>query len=211
MTLKKEYSAYLNENFKGLEIKMPLFYNWNLGLRFDLQKEFTNPVDTDNSEYFQEVYHRAKKLFEFCFDQESEIYLIVYNYKWRKQRIRKSNPIFKLISKKIDLELKFDKISTRYEPNEKWNRLILREKVKNINSDKLIIGLCNTDFPMLKPSISAEVYLINIDKKLIFHIYDDRGLDILATDKETLRELYNQFDYWILEYDREKIKEQLKE
>ena len=190
---------------------MPLFYNWNLGLRFDLQKEFTNPVGTDNSEYFQEVYHRAKKLFEFCFDQENNIYLTVFSYKWRKQRIRKSNLIFRLLNKNLDRDLKFDIISNRYEPNEKWNRLILKEKVKNIDTDKLIIGLCNTDFPMLRPSISEEVYLINIDKKLIFHIYDDRGLDILSTDTETLKELYSKFDKWILEFDREKIKEQLKE
>ena len=189
---------------------MPLFYNWNLGLRFDLQKEFTNPVDTDNDAYFNETYHRAKSLFEFCFEQNDKVYLAIFSYKWRKQRIKKTNYIFKLIKSDSQTEKVFDKITNRYEPNEKWNKLIIKEKVGNLDTENLIVGLCNTDFPTMRPCIREEVYLINIDKKLIFHIYDDRGLDILATDKKILTELYDRFDKWILEYDREKIKQQLK-
>ena len=188
---------------------MPLFYNWDLGLRFDLQKEFTNPVDTDNDDYFSEVYYRAKKLFEFCFEQNDRIYLSVFSYKWRKQRIKKSNFIFKLLKPDSKTEKVFDKVANRYELNEKWNRLLIKEKIKNIDTNNLIIGLCNTDFPTMHPCIREEVYLMNIDKKLIFHIYDDRGLDILATEKKVLNEIYDRFDKWILEYDREKIKQQL--
>ncbi|MFC7445320.1 DUF3885 domain-containing protein [Mesoflavibacter profundi] len=209
MNLKTEYLHFLKDNFNGLKIKMPLFYNWDLGLRFDLQKEFTNPVDNDNNNCFNEVYHRAKKLFEFCFEQNDTVYLSVFSYKWRKQRIKKSNYIFKLLKADSKTEYVFDKVANRYEPNEKWNRLLIKENINNINIDNLIIGLCNTDFPTMLPCIREEVYLMNIDKKLIFHIYDDRGLDILATEKKVLNDIYDRFDEWILEYDREKIKNQL--
>lgn len=188
---------------------MPLFYNWNLGLRFDLQKEFTNPVDTDDNEYFSKVYYRSKKLFEYCFEQNDTVYLSVFSYKWRKQRIKKSNFIFKLLKSSSESENVFDKVANRYEPNEKWNRLLIKEKIKNIDIHNLITGLCNADFPTMRPCIREEVYLMNIDKKLIFHIYDDRGLDILTTDKKFFHETYDRFDKWILEYDREKIKQQL--
>jgi len=207
--LKTEYLDFLKENFNGMKIKMPLFYNWDLGLRFDLQNKFTNPVDTDNDDYFNEVYHRAKNLFEFCFEQNDTVYLVIFSYKWRKQRIKKSNYIFKLLKSESKTEKVFDKIANRYEPNEKWNRLLLKGKIEDIDIENLIIGLCNTDFPTMWPCIREEVYLMNIDKKLIFHIYDDRGLDILATDKKKLNKIYDQFDKWILECDREKIKQQL--
>lgn len=209
MNIKTEYLNFIKLNFSGLEIKMPLFYNWDLGLRFDLQQEFTNPVCTDDDGYFKEVYHRAKNLFDFCFNKEDQVYVAIFSYKWRKQRIRKSNFIFKLFKDQSHPKLEFSKISNRYESNEKWNRLIIKKKVENIDIDNLVKGLCNTDFPMMKPSISEEVYLININKKLIFHVYDDRGLDILATNKKNLLDIYNNFDSWILEYDREKIKAQL--
>lgn len=209
LNLNTEYLNFLTKNFKDLEIKKPLFYNWELGLRFDLQNKSTNPINTDNSNHFNEVYHRAKCLFESCFKHNDTIYLVVFRYKWRKQRIKRSNYIFKLIESDSQIEKGFSKVVNRYEPNEKWNRLVIKVNVKDLDIENLIVGLCNTDFPNMQPCISEEVHLINIDKKLVFHIYDDRGLDILATNKKTLNELYNKFDKWILEYDREHINYQL--
>jgi hypothetical protein len=209
LNLKTQFSNFLEQNFKGLEIKKPLFYNWDLALRFDLQKKFTNLVYIDNDDYFDEVYNRAKKLFKFCFDKEDDIYLVAFSYKWRKQRIKKSNYLFKLIKSDSETEKIFNRISNRYESNEKWNRLIVKGKIENIDTKNLILGLCNTDFSTMKPCIREEVHLININKKLIFHIYDDRGLDILTTDKKILNELYDQFNKWILEYDRKEIEKQL--
>ena len=209
MAIKTKYFNFLNQYFKGLEIIAPLFYNWNSGLRFDLQKEFTNPVDTDNTKYFNEVYYRARKLFEFCFNENDNIYLTLFSYKWKKRRIKKSNYIYKLIKSSCKTEKAFSIISNRYEPNEKWNRLIINEKLKNLDHENLIVGLCNTDFPSMFPCIREEVYIMNIDKKLIFHIYDVRGLDIIASDNKILSELYDHFSDWILEYDRDEIKQRL--
>lgn len=188
---------------------MPLFYNWNLGLRFDLQQKATSKVSASNDEYFDEVYHRANKLFESCFEKEDEIYLVVFSYKWRKQKIRKSNYILKLITNYHNTEFVFGKLLNRYEANEKWNTLLIKEKIKNIDIRNLIQGTCNSDFPSMKPSISEELYFVNIKKKLIFHIYDDRGLDILTSDKKVLKELYVEYDKWILDYEREMIEKQL--
>ncbi|MBU3146330.1 DUF3885 domain-containing protein [Clostridium sp. CF012] len=36
---------------------------------------------------------------------------------------------------------------------------------------------------------------------------DDRGLDIVAHDKNTLMPLYQELNAWILDYDREQIDE----
>ncbi|MFD1206338.1 DUF3885 domain-containing protein [Sporosarcina contaminans] len=42
-------------------------------------------------------------------------------------------------------------------------------------------------------------------KKMIYHLYDDRGCDIIAVNIEDLRELYEKYNDWILDYDRERI------
>ncbi|MPN35793.1 hypothetical protein SDC9_183295 [bioreactor metagenome] len=39
----------------------------------------------------------------------------------------------------------------------------------------------------------------------MLHLYDDRGLDIVAYDKATLIPIYNKLNKWILEYDRKQI------
>jgi len=39
----------------------------------------------------------------------------------------------------------------------------------------------------------------------LYHLYDDRGLDVLGGSRELLSPLYRQFHDWILEYDLEQI------
>lgn len=50
-----------------------------------------------------------------------------------------------------------------------------------------------------------DIYFINNSKELIFHLYDDRGCDVLASSKESLHKLYKDYNDWILEYDRKEI------
>src|SRR5699024_3600191 len=40
---------------------------------------------------------------------------------------------------------------------------------------------------------------------MLYHLYDDRGLDLVAKDKNKLYPLYETFNDWILDYDREAI------
>jgi len=40
---------------------------------------------------------------------------------------------------------------------------------------------------------------------MIYHLYDDRGCDVIASNKENLRPLYEELNDWILDYDREQI------
>ncbi|MEH6930498.1 DUF3885 domain-containing protein, partial [Priestia megaterium] len=55
------------------------------------------------------------------------------------------------------------------------------------------------------PQSGYDIYFINLSKKMIFHLYDDRGCDILASNKESIRFLYEEYNNWILDYNREEI------
>lgn len=81
----------------------------------------------------------------------------------------------------------------------------------------MLTAIGHADFPPRQPRLdnhgfltSKEIYFINTDKNLIFHMYDDRGLDLVSADKETLRPIYKKHNDWILEYDRECIDNQFK-
>jgi len=39
----------------------------------------------------------------------------------------------------------------------------------------------------------------------MFHLYDDRGADLVASEKSAIKDTYVKFNKWILDYDREKI------
>lgn len=51
----------------------------------------------------------------------------------------------------------------------------------------------------------SNVYFADTHNSILFHLYDDRGADLVAADIEILRPIYEKFNRWILDYDLEKI------
>lgn len=52
------------------------------------------------------------------------------------------------------------------------------------------------------PAISGRVYVIYPSNCVILHMYDDRGLEVIATERDTLRPLFETFDEWVLDNQR---------
>ena len=212
-TTKQEYRQFLNDNFKGIRLRKPLFYNWSIGLRFDLQVSL---VGTD--EYFQEVTKRASTIFQTTFDDSDNIFLVFMDYKYKRRKIRFSNYTFRQIDNLQRTDVCYSREKKLYWLDDKFdirNIAIAKINVERINYKNILTAIGHTDFPSRQPQLdskgiftSKEVYFLNIDKKLIFHMYDDRGLDIIATDKEIIRPIYKKHNDWILDYDREQIDKQ---
>lgn len=194
----------MGENFSGLEIKVPLFYNWENGLRFDLQVG-----DTDTEEYFKEVNRRSTTLFRASFSKTDKVFVVLNQYKFKRSKIRFSNYAFKQIAGLEKGEVDYLTVKQLYEPADVWNRAIAKAVTERVNYQYILKAIGNTDFSR-EPRINSEIFFINIDKKLVFNMYDDRGLDIVAKDTETLRPLYIEFNNWILGYDRNVIDQNMK-
>lgn len=77
-------------------------------------------------------------------------------------------------------------------------------RIEDLKYRQLIKAICNHDVG-IKPTIYHRVYFINISKKTIFHIYDDRGCDVISPSREALTDIYKEYNDWILDYDRERI------
>ncbi len=213
LTTQQEYRQFLNDNFKGLRLRKPLFYSWDFGLRFDLQVG-----ETDTDEYFQEVTWRASTIFQTAFDDSDKVFLVFMDYKYNRRKIRFSNFTFKQIDNLQKNEISYSKEVRLYEPKDKFdirNIAIIKLTADRINYKNILTAIGHTDFPPRQPTLDEngfltgkEVYFINIEKKLIFHMYDDRGLDLISADKEMLRPIYKKFNDWILDYDRKQIDKQ---
>jgi hypothetical protein len=68
----------------------------------------------------------------------------------------------------------------------------------------ILEGIANADHAQT-PSVSGCVYFLNPATGMIVHMYDDRGLDIIATSSEALIPIYQTFNHWVLDFDRERI------
>lgn len=187
-----------------------MFYLWEIGLRFDLQVEFKNPVSPDDEEYFEKCLHRAIEILETAFEPTDKIYLIINSFKWSKQKIRRGNYIFKQMKDFDFKDILFRTVNQLYntEKNDRWNQAVILTETNKVDYKNILRGQINTDFRRRKPYIGEEVFFVNLNKKLVFNVYDDRGLDIIATDKETIRSIYTKHNAWILDYDRGRINKQ---
>ena len=213
--IRDTYRQFLETNFKGLILRKPLFYNWPVGLRFDLQ---TTPYYTDD--YFREVNRRAIRLFESAFDLNDPILLVLIEFSEKGHKIRNGNFVFQQIENLNRKEIYFTKAKELYYPNDKedvYNIAVIPTSIKQIKYHSILSAIANANHPLRRPKLdnskclpSKEVYFLNLHKKLIFHMYDDRGLDIIGADKENIQSLFIKHNEWILEHDRIQIEQQFK-
>lgn len=217
-----ELNQYLATNFPELILKPSLYLQWPIGIHFELGEgidSFKDGIDELNLERFFRVYRQAMSIFNDIFAAQDEMILVtnVYQlkaYKTRKHRIGVYHRYLK--NKALKTHLKQETLPYLFEDEEEalhvyTSRFSLKCRKQDINYLSLIKAVCNEDFP-LKPKLGGvygsyypDVFFINVTKNIIFFIYDDRGCELIACDKETIRSLYEKYDGWVDEYDREEI------
>ncbi|HHQ2455684.1 DUF3885 domain-containing protein [Bacillus cereus group sp. MYBK245-2] len=203
---------YMLETFPNLELRPPLFYNGDIGIRFKLGVNYDCTNIYENCPYLEGVYNRAITLFQSLHSKTDDIYIVVdvNDFADGETFKHKLNIFSKYVKEKSDL-FKLQKNTIPYvfpEDDEdglyKTHRFTLKCKVSDLKYIPMLKAICNQDMG-IKPRIFHMVYFINVNKNTIFHIYDDRGCDVLATSPNTIRDMYHTYNDWILDYNRNKI------
>lgn len=205
-------NEYMLETFPNLELSPPLFYNGDIGIRFKLGVNYDCTNIYENCPYLEGVYNRAITLFQSLHSKTDDIYIVVdvNDFADGETFKHKLNIFSKYVKEKSDL-FKLQKNTIPYvfpEDDEdglyKTHRFTLKCKVSDLKYIPMLKAICNQDMG-IKPRIFHMVYFINVNKNTIFHIYDDRGCDVLAISPNTIRDMYHTYNDWILDYDRNKI------
>ncbi|WP_394188749.1 DUF3885 domain-containing protein [Paenisporosarcina quisquiliarum] len=212
--------AFLEKNFQGLILRPALFYSWKSSIRFEISNPF---IAFSEKENLLQIFNRTTTLFEKIFDDEDEILFITDVHTSKNNPFLHKKPLnvyLKYVKQKEKLhKLQYSLLPSVFEDEaEEWacvqdvtHRFVLQCKKNEIKYLQLLKAISYEDFAhpstILKnnPESGYDIYFINLTKKVIYHLYDDRGCDILAADKETIRFLYDQYNDWILDYDREEI------
>lgn len=198
---------FMNENFPNLELRPPVFYSWKIGIRFELGVDYDSDFAYENSPYLQGVYKRSITLFKSLHSNNDDIYIVVDVSDYADDFKLKSKTFSRYIKKKSVLYGLNQKTIIHDDDEEgtyKTHRFTLKCKTSDFNYIPMLKAICNQDMG-IRPSIFNMVYFININRKTIFHVYDDRGCDLVATSPETIRDVYDNYNDWILAYDRNEI------
>ncbi|WP_419884061.1 DUF3885 domain-containing protein [Peribacillus sp. B-H-3] len=198
----------MHETFPDLELKPPLFYSWDTGIRFELGAEWKREYSYPNSPYVLGCYKRVITLFEALHSSDDDIFVSmdVNDCDKGKYSIRKFSNFSPYVEKPLLYRLKHEIMPYLYPEDDqegiyRTHRFSLKCKTAELTYKPLLKAICNQDLG-IKPRMHHSVYFININKKTIFHVYDDRGCDVLAASPYTIRGMYELYNDWILDYDR---------
>ena len=196
-------TEFLQKNYRDLLLRAPIFYSWPIGIRFDLQ----NDSPTADDSYFREVVRRASVLFRAVFQADDPI--IVVHQQWRGKRLRIKRSSYLLRQLNLSkAQLAFQQINNPYPQSfrpGRWNRVCAVTTASRIPFSEILEAISHQDFPPKKPVVHGDTFFLNQRTGIIFHMYDDRGIDIIAPTAAVLRHLYETHKDLILDYDREKI------
>lgn len=202
---------FMNNNYPNLELRPALFYRWDIGIRFELGTEWKSGYDYPNNPYILRCYKRAITLFESLHSPTEDIFVVmdVNDFEKGKNFKHQLKNFPQYVKKSLLFKLKHQELPYIFPEDDeegmfKTHRFTLKCKTSDFKYVPLLKAICNKDLG-LKPTIPHSVYFININRKTIFHVYDDRGCDLLATSPTTIKDVYNRYNDWILDYDRPEI------
>lgn len=104
---------------------------------------------------------------------------------------------------------KGNRIEKIFEDKKDCDLVIGKVSLSNEQVEKIIKGIASFEMGLI-PSVPQNVFFFNPTRQTGFRIYDDRGCDIWANSIEELRPIYNDFNSWILDYNRTEIDEMFK-
>ncbi|HDR7320683.1 TPA: DUF3885 domain-containing protein [Bacillus toyonensis] len=218
-----QLKEYMNQTFPGVTLVPSIYSQWENHLHFDFGKDnyqIVEGTDDLNMEYFSQLYTDNKYLFEDIFLKEDVVFVVANVYRFKKENIKTPQKIniYNKYIKKRDLKFRIrqETLPFLFEDEEAdlycTSQFSLKCLAEDIKYELLIQAVNHEDFPDLYPRFGRkkevsypDVFLINATKYIVMFIYDDRGCEVIAKNKEIIRGLYEKYKEWIPVYERESI------
>ncbi|MGY1462242.1 DUF3885 domain-containing protein [Bacillus toyonensis] len=218
-----QLKEYMNQTVPGVTLVPSIYSQWENHLHFDFGKDkyqIVEGTDDLNMEYFSQLYTDNKYLFEDIFLKEDVVFVVANVYRFKKENIKTPQKIniYNKYIKKRDLKFRIrqETLPFLFEDEEAdlycTSQFSLKCLAEDIKYELLIQAVNHEDFPDLYPRFGRkkevsypDVFLINATKDIVMFIYDDRGCEVIAKNKEIIRGLYEKYKEWIPVYERESI------
>ncbi|EOP25229.1 MULTISPECIES: DUF3885 domain-containing protein [Bacillus] len=218
-----QLKEYMNQTFPGVTLVPSIYSQWENHLHFNFGKDkyqIVEGTDDLNMEYFSQLYTYNKYLFEDRFLKEDVVFIVANVYRFKKENIKTPQKIniYNKYIKKRDLKFRIrqEMLPFLFEDKEAdlycTSQFSLKCLAEDIKYEPLIQAVNHEDFPDLYPRFGRkkevsypDVFLINATKDIVMFIYDDRGCEVIAKNKEIIRGLYEKYKEWIPDYERESI------
>lgn len=172
-----------------------LFYQYEKALRFELS------VSGSAIEMFTTAWGKAETILSEVFSKDSDLYACWSFY--GASRYLSSLSVFREIT---ECGIKIPKLNESWceadEDDSNSFRHFLLFKISSSTAKNWLWGALAQDLG-IRPRIVGKVHLVDLENKIIAHPYDDRGMDIYSPDSGLMQNLFDQFNSYLLDYDRD--------
>jgi hypothetical protein len=201
-----------------IKFEHAMFYRNEFALRIEV-----GPDDVDlwlddvggrcNRRYFEMAVHRARQVFDTAFSPTDELSVVYQVFSNGRRRISKNCYVLGQIHASATARVKFSKHRDLDSYNLRRQRQHVRRATVSglvkgdLNIRNLLLAVVNQDFGSRYPSISGKCYFVNHTTGLVLHLYDDRGMDVVAQTRATLLPVYEAHNDLLLNWDRARMDE----
>jgi len=174
-----------------------LFHDWEHCLRFELGGDDV-PYSFRLRRFIQ-AFERADAVASWLFRDTEKLWLLSSFHGAKKPRKKRLKPYrasslmptdFQYLGKVFQDEVSDDFNGDVYRH---WDATILTERAQLREVLWLTLGAEVS----VEPTLPADIYIVDFARGLVLHPYDDRGMDVAATRKETLAPLYREYHDWL--------------
>jgi len=180
---------FMFSHFNRVDFGGDLFGQWPVGIRFEIG--------------ISQVY-RAAKVYELAFANAKSCILVSQDWTEGTEISRRATPLFGtpgIFPIKLS-ELQTVDVSPIDEADYRltWTHL----QPPTFDAASMFKAIANRE-QAGSPAISGKVYVIDPSNCVIMHMYDDRGLDVIAAKLDTLGPLFETFNEWVLDNQRHRV------
>ncbi len=196
--LKEDWQQRLLDRFGVSAPPSALFYQFDAALRIELGGDLAPDPPIRR---FEQAAYRATQVANFLFSRAP--WPLAFIASWRESQSYDFAPLQKVLG---DLASKRPAFSIE-EPGQAGSTT--NWQVSKIKQQSQIHDLLKLDIAHdlgLQPAASGtKTWLVDFDRAIMLHAYDDRGLDLVAMDKKDLLPAFDRFQSWLLDYDRARM------
>jgi hypothetical protein len=198
----------LIEKFKVSQIHRPVFYNFPIGIRYEIG--VGSPYIEDgsiNGDYVKNAVSRAEMVFQKLeFSNNILVIFDCFHDENNQYNLDTVNILKSFLNNIIDPEVIELNENIVDEDKICYRRYFFYTTLDNFNYKDLFSEIAKADIGG-SYDLASSVFIFDLEKDILYYLYDDRGLDVVASKISTLYPIYEEFNDWILDYDRLEIEE----
>lgn len=176
-------------HFNRVDFGGDLFGQWPVGIRFEIG--------------LSQVY-RATRLYESVFSNAEACILVSQDWLEGIEIVRRATPLFSTTGIFLVKPARLETIDVSPFDESDYRLTWARLQPQAFDAASMFQAIANREQGG-GPAISGRVYVIDPANFVIMHMYDDRGLDPIATSLDILRPIFEAFHEWVLENQRHRV------